>query len=328
MNRSLSPDLIKTAAIFGVVYIHSSSMLGCGSGISEVFTQIFRFGVGSFVLVWAHFFEQSWSKRSKSERKNYLKEKLSHLVQVYLIWSLLYLALTADWATLTPVKVLTTHFMGYGWAGQYFFIILIQLILLYPVLRWVYERKVLRYASYGLLVVLYYVWTYHFTELPGMLTKIGRLPFYFWVPYVFAGIALSRWRGRTISMLIGLLLLLIPLEYDWLSSLNLSHLEYIILSIPVATIALCFSLVTNNISIANERMNAAVHFVGGNTMTVFVANPLIIISYGYFFPRNVFHCSSAIGNFLVPFIAALLVFTLCLVLAKLIARTPLKGIVN
>lgn len=328
MSRSLSPDVVKAAAIFGVVFIHSSTMLGCGSSVSEVFTQLFRFGVGSFILIWAYFFERAWSKRSKPERKKYLQEKLFHLIQVYLIWSVLYFLLTADWATLTPVGVLTRHFMGYGWAGQYFFIILIQLMLLYPLLRWIYDRQLFRYVALGLLAMVYYLWSYHFAELPGFLTKIGRLPFFFWVPYLFAGVALSRWRGRKLSFLFGGLLLLIPLEYLWLDRLNLPHLEYIIVSIPVATIALGFAFLTNKINFKNERVTAATHFVGSNTMTVFVANPLFIITYGYFFPRNLFHCSSIVGNVLIPFIAVFSVLAMCLLLVRIIEKTGLKGIVN
>ncbi len=82
--------------------------------------------------------------------------------------------------------------MGYGWSGQYYSLILFQLLLLYPILRKVYDHKVLRYLVLAFLGVLYLIYVYGFEFVPPLIKKFGRLPFLFWLPYVFAGIALAR----------------------------------------------------------------------------------------------------------------------------------------
>lgn len=54
MFRSISIDILKAAVIYGVVFIHSTGLLGCESAVSNWFQSQFRFGVPCFVVAWAY----------------------------------------------------------------------------------------------------------------------------------------------------------------------------------------------------------------------------------------------------------------------------------
>ncbi|MEO0731852.1 MAG: acyltransferase family protein, partial [Bacteroidota bacterium] len=214
MSRSVAADGLKSLAIFGVVYIHASFLLGCNSEeIRQVFNEFFRFAVPVFVICWAFFFERGWAKRDEAARWGYLREKFLYLFRVYLIWSVFYFFLLVNWDTITPRKVLTTHFMGYGWSGQYYFIILFQLMLLFPLIRWVYNHKVWQKVAIGLMVGFALLYSYRYAVLPPIVTKIGSLPFAYWVTYVFAGIAIARTKDLRLPYWLAASLLLIPFEF-------------------------------------------------------------------------------------------------------------------
>lgn len=58
-NRYFNIDLLKAISIFGVVYIHSCSLLGFDY-LSQIFQPLFRIAVPCFIIIWAYFFEKSF----------------------------------------------------------------------------------------------------------------------------------------------------------------------------------------------------------------------------------------------------------------------------
>jgi len=190
MSRSVSIDIIKAAAIFGVVFIHSAGLLGCESAVSNWFHSLFRFGVPCFVVVWAYFVEKSLMTKDRPRQVQYLWKRFVHLFLVFMLWSMLYFLISVDWAMLTMIKLVTTHFSGFGWAGKYYFIVLFQLLMLFPIIRWIYERKNLTLIVTGVLVVLYFVCAY--LRLPSLIDSLGYRLFIYWIPYVFVGMWLAR----------------------------------------------------------------------------------------------------------------------------------------
>lgn len=217
-NRSFSIDFLKAVVIFGVVFIHGASCLGCGSEFSDFMRKIFRFGVPCFIVIWAYFVEKSLITKDKPQQYKYLKKRFVHLIIVFLFWSLLHFFLTADLQGLTLTKIITMHLSGYGWAGQYFFIILFQLIMLFPLFRMLYVNKVLRYTIYLLSGLLYFIYAYA-GDLPNFVDKLGDRPFVFWIPYVFIGMTLAQGKIVKLSYWWLFLVLLIP-KYFYYESVS------------------------------------------------------------------------------------------------------------
>jgi surface polysaccharide O-acyltransferase-like enzyme len=324
-NRLLSADLLKTISIIGVVFIHGASVFGCASKFSTIIGNSFRFAVPCFIIIWAYFFEKSFVHKNKDQRYSYIKKRFTHLFIVYLCWSLVYFLILADWANLTVTKVITTHFWGFGWAGQYFFIVLFQLTLLYPLLRFCYEKKSLRYGIILLTVILFVIYGYHLSIVPDIIKKLGNNPFWFWIVYVFAGIALARNTVKVPKILL-LLVFAIPIEFYTLDVFHLKHSEYIIPSVLLVSIVLCAVALSSSIKV-NNKLIPFIDILGRNTMTIFVSNSLIIIILNKLFPDCWIDCS-IFAKILFPFVSTLVIVSICLIVSKLIKLIKLNGVIN
>ena len=294
MSRSISIDILKAASIFGVVFIHSSNLLGCESAVSEMFQSLFRFAVPCFVVIWAYFVEKSLIVKNRQQQVQYLTRRFMHLFVVFMLWSTLYFLISVNWATLTPVKLITTYFSGFGWAGQYYFIILFQLLVLFPLTRWIYKRQNLTIIVVAVLVVLYFVCAY--VRLPSLIDSLGYRVFIYWIPYVFVGIWLARTQtsGRVLNstdksenkksmpakrLFVSkwwlLTIFFIPAE-SWLmkcgglfNDLN----EYVRPAVLFVSVVISVFAIQNNIIQHNPIV-----FIGSRTMTIFVTNSLVIYS--------------------------------------------------
>jgi len=327
MNRSISADLIKCFSIFGVAFIHGSFILGCKSEIHTHLENLFRFCVPCFILIWAFYFEKSYAKKDKVERINYIKTRLKHLFIVYIIWSLLYFIYLAKWESLTPVKIITTHFAGRGWSGQYFFLILFQLLLLFPLLRWVYNNKLLRYAFIVIIGALYIVLGYYFKTLPSGISKLSNLPFLYWIPYVFTGIALSREQIKKLPAIAALAVFLMPVEAYILTLKGVDYIDYITPLTLICSILTCSYFLQSSIKIKNSFISKTVNYIGQNTMTIFVTNPIIILLLPLVIPTGIFGCST-LAKIVLPFLSTIIIGAIGLAMAEIIKKVKLNGILN
>jgi surface polysaccharide O-acyltransferase-like enzyme len=186
-RRAVMPDLLKSLAIFGVVYIHSGALAGQTAPISYT-KALFRFGVPVFILIWAYFQERSYL--GGRSWQSVVPQKFLALMIPFAVWSLMYFLLAADFSALTPASAVTRHWLGYGWAGQFFFIILFQLIVVFPLVRRI------RLEAWSL-VVLFLAFAALFVGVnalswPDWFIKLGFRPFLYWLPYAFLGIYLAR----------------------------------------------------------------------------------------------------------------------------------------
>lgn len=313
MTRNLSADLLKSIAIFGVVYIHGHSLLGGTYFLSELIENLFRFCVPSFIIMWAYFFEKSYSKRDSKEQKAYLFGRFKHLFGVFLFWSVIYFLITVNWQTVSLKDLITKHFSGYGFAGQYFFIILFQLLLFYPVLQWTYNRKVARFIVLVICIVSYIIRGYFPLLLPEAILKLGDRPFLYWLPYVYVGIALAREQLPKLSIWGVFSLLLIPIEFYWLEIIGTNHSHYITLCVLVSSILTTISVIQSKFSTKHKRIEKLINFTGQNTLTIFVLNPLVIylLEVGQIGTK----VTNSINTYTLPIISCLLVFVFCLILS-------------
>jgi hypothetical protein len=249
-SRLISADLLKTVSIIGVVWIHGAATFGCESDFSKALQNLFRFAVPCFFIMWAFFFEKSYANKSREQRIKYLKRRFIHDFIIYLVWSLCYFFITVDWETLTFSKLFTTHLTGFGWAGQYFLVVLLQLTILFPLIRYCYSVKILRWVIVVITAIVYVVFAYFYNFIPALICKFGVSPFLYWIVYVFAGIALARNEFVKMPKWLCFLVFLIPLEFALIST-N-SNNAYIFPCVFVGAIALCAVVLQTAIKINNK----------------------------------------------------------------------------
>lgn len=321
--RSISADFIKAISIFGVVFIHGSYLLGCVSKISETFLASFRFGVPCFILLWAYFFEKSYAKKDNKERRAYILGRLKHLIIVFCIWSIIYFLILADFSTISISKVFTTHFSGYGWSGQYFFIILFQLLIFYPIIRFVYDKPLLRYGTLAVVLLLYVLSGYFYDRLPGFFQKISYRPFIYWLPYVYTGLYMARTTAtKKLPLISALAVLLIPAEYYFFQRYNISHSDYITPGILIGSTLFCVGIMQNDFNIKSKAAYNAIAYLGSNTMIVFVCNPLLILGFAALFSTGIQDCNIAL-QIVLPFLPVIIITLACLAIGIILKKIKL-----
>ena len=323
MNRSLSADLIKALSMFGVVFIHGSGLLGTKSDFQMYVANIFRFCVPCFIIIWAYFFEKSYCKKASNEQIKYIINKFWQLFTVYTSWSLLYFFVLVDWENLTLRDLVTKHFWGYGWSGQYFFIILFQLLLLYPIIRWIYSNKIILHISIIIISILYIIYGYFDYLISGLISKLGDTPFILWMPYVFLGIALTRQKTRRFNILWIFILLLIPLESSYF---GFERSAYINPSVLIASIILCLTILPKSIKV-NYIFDKIISLIGKNTMIIFVTNPIVILFLNPIIPNDIFS-NTIFWKATLPFISTSIIISISLILDWIIEKVKLNGILK
>ncbi|WP_420828436.1 acyltransferase family protein [Maribacter zhoushanensis] len=330
MPRNINGDLLKSISIFGVVYIHAYSLIDKTS-ILIFIRDAYRFAVPCFIILWAYFLEKHFL-RKENDKKKYLTTRFIHLLRVFLIWSLLYFLLSVNWSTLTFKNLFSQYFSGYGWSGQYFFIILFQLIIIYPLLRKIYHIKILRFLFIILTFILYTYFEFYFYMLPEMIVKLGYRPFYFWIIYVFIGISLARNPSKKISTIFLFSPIILGLELFYLGKYNFEHFDYITLGTLIFSSLFCAFFTQKKPLNYTEKINKLISFIGQNTLIIFVSNPLVIILL-----NNIIEHTGLINtevqthtwiNILLSLVIVTIVFIATLLIIKVLKKTRLIKILG
>lgn len=262
-TRDLHADYLKAAAIVGVVCIHA--------GLP--FEDVYRFGVPVFIGLWAYYLEKALARRAPDTHLAYLGQRLVELGVAYIAWTLLYVQKFYDgrWDATPLHTVVGGWFGGYGWSGQYYFVILFQLTLLFPLLRrWVADAPTLPVIAAG--VALNVAAGYWLFE-NRWISAVGDRLFIYWIPYVAMGIALARGelsRRPGLGVVAVLLLLAAPIE----GRLFAEHSAYLALTVTLASLLLLMSAVAADRAPLRPPglLGRTVAFVGRNTFAIYVAN--------------------------------------------------------
>ena len=123
-KRLIGIDFLKSISIFGVVFIHSRN----DNIISEITSELFRVAVPLFIVFFSYFLEKNLSSVStKKEYNDILKQKFFLLFLPYAFFTIFYFFILNDLSLIKPRELITGYWSGYGWSGQYFFIILLVL---------------------------------------------------------------------------------------------------------------------------------------------------------------------------------------------------------
>jgi surface polysaccharide O-acyltransferase-like enzyme len=276
ISRNLSTDLLKSISIFGVVLIHCLSFFESESYFNLYLSSLFRFCVPCFIVLWAFYFEISYIKIHSTEIKKFVIYRFINFFRIFFIWSFFYFFIQFEGQINSIKKIVTTFFLGYGWSGQYFFIIIFQLILLYPIIRFIYYNKKYRDFTIFLLVLVYFIYGYFAKYLPQVLLVIGNRFFIYWIPYVFLGIYLSKRNLIKIPLSFSFCICLIPCEVFFLKYLNIKYDVYITIIIFLSSSLLCLSILKNNHFNKNTLFTRLITYLGSNTLIIFIANPIVI----------------------------------------------------
>lgn len=325
MNRDFAPDFIKAISSIGVVYIHGAFLFGTFSIFQTYLEYLFKFAVPCFLIIWAYFFEKSYSKKSKKERIKYVLGKFKHLFIVYILWGTIYFFITVDWNNITSLKIITKHFLGYGWSGQYFLLILLQLFILFPLVRIAYNYKILKLFILIFTLILYVVWSYFNYNLPTIFTKLGDKLFIFWIPYLFLAISLARNELKKINLFYSLLVFLIPIEFFIINNLCFGFASRITLSVFLVAHLLSVAIFKNNLNFIPEPMKKIITLIAKNSFVIYLTNPLIIIILEFVIPKNIFP-DNFIFQFILPLFSTLLIMFICIKLSSLMKKMNLEGI--
>ena len=318
MERNLNLDFIKTISIFGVVYIHTCNFF-ISSKILIIFSELFRIAVPCFIIIWSYFTCKNYYGKSVEEFKRVQQSKFFYFLRVYAIWSLIYFLITVDWDIITLKDLLTKHLAGYGWSGQYFFIILFQLIIIYPLILRSYNDKFWSSIILISIFAAYILWGYFYELIPDFFYKLGVRPFLFWIPYMMLGMDLyKKNRFQELPKIFILSPLLIALEFLILKNSGIEHNPY--LTIGVLTSSCLFFLAIRKVNLYNtpKWLKKIIVFIGSNTLTIFVSNPIMILILKWFHNNVDNHSVVLYYPFLATIILTILVLAMTMLFAKAI----------
>lgn len=271
-------DIAKSISIFGVVFIHSG-----GGDISFYF----RFCVPIFISI-SFFLTKSTENKggdAKFVLTDFYKKRLPRLMYPYLFWSLLY----AVGQYYLGIKDSVDFSPIFGWQGQYFFVILIQLTLLYPLARLIKIRLNFLICIGIATLLLFIPFSYLNLDSPGPIS--GQAPFYYWLFYMFLGMQaaaspsekffgdFSKINQRARLVIFFALPIFIYLENKILLFFNIEAYPYLRISVLMVS-ALMFEIGrTFQFSLQTPKLfKSIVSLLSKWSLGIFCLNPIIIQS--------------------------------------------------
>jgi len=282
IRRSVSADVLKAISIFAVVFIHVALSIPNPPAYIYWLILSLRFCVPIFIILWAYFLEKSIEK--STDKYAYFISRFLRLLAPFIFWSMVYFFLSADLEKITIAKIFTKHWFGRGWAGQYYFIILFQLIPLFMAIRYL-STYIVNFYNIMLLfsIVFYIIISYSPLFTNNTVAKISDVLFIYWLPYVFIGVIYARPDKLSylpVSLFTGLMaLVLIPVESVLFRPEITTGSPYLAPSVFVASVLFLKSILNKfvKIKISSKLLDNIISLLACNTLSIFCLNPLMII---------------------------------------------------
>lgn len=324
-KRLIGIDFLKSISIFGVVFIHSRN----DNIISEITSELFRVAVPLFIVFFSYFLEKNLSSVStKKEYNDILKQKFFLLFLPYAFFTILYFFILNDLSLIKPRELITGYWSGYGWSGQYFFIVLFQLILVFPLLQKIVNVKLIYIITISLF--LYLIMSYIFWNL-SFVSKLSDRIFIYWLPYAILGILLYRnidLFKNIANKLILFTIFLIPTEFFIFNYFNIVHSSYVLVSVLVSSSLIAIYFIVNENIIKKylpDYLKKLSIYISNKTLGIFVLNPLFIFLlkpfYHYIQVENIFIDS------IIIFLFSIIIFILCILTIEILSKTFLKKVI-
>lgn len=328
--RDSNVEVVRGFAIYGVVYIHGAYLWLSPGCHPIVPADVFRCSVPIFVILSAFF-------TRPTARWKGVVARVRRIILPFVVWSTFYFVLHHGVVSgPSLLKIVTRDFLGYGWAGQYFFLILLQAAVVVPILA---GRSTNMTAILGLFAICA-IGTFVLGKIhsPSMAQKIAddRL-ILFWIPHLSLGISLSRRWNRRLNPLLnagaGALLLLISLALLWktgsvLESVNARAWTPYQNPIVLGVTAPLFVSLSSLCQHLPERAARPIASVGRYSLGIFCINPAIIelCSHSHF--RHAFASIRTTNSIVQPFVSVTLVVLMCYAVSLAIDRAGLSGLVR
>jgi len=327
-NRLASPDILKVAAIIGVVLIHGSFVFPYTITQFELSVpqlsigiEAFRFCVPVFILLFGYFQEKSIIKKGNSS----VLPRLLKLFIPFLFWSMVYFLITADFKTSGISGLITKHWLGYGWSGQYYFIIIFQLLLVFPIVRWAMNKFNINLYVVLALSLLFYIWISYsnWMNIP-IVEKISHRAFIYWIPYLVIGIIYAKNITVKIPVIVGILsIILIPLELRFLHPQNNSL--YLLPSTFLASFLLTTSILQTKITYEgiSRFTGNSIQYIASTTLGIFCLNPLVILGLENLVKISGFHLDFIGSSIIATILSTSLILGICLALIFILKKLKL-----
>lgn len=331
-KRLVSADILKVLSIIAVVCIHGSGLISFfPSAIDFSQEQIglaensLRFCVPVFIFFWAYFMEKSILKRGTG----IIPSRFYRLLIPFAFWSLIYCVIKADIRHTNLVTLFLKHWTGYGWSGQYYFVILFQFIVLFPLWRRI-SIKLMRFtpAIYLISLLFFILIAYSGWSQIRLVVRINDRIFIYWWPYVILGIIHAHkniFKFYIPPFLKWMSVILIPLEVYWFNPATVS--PYALPSVFITSLLL-ISVMESKLTYQALQpwMASLIQRIANYTLGIYCLNPLIILILIPYFNRV---CLQFPGSsVIIPLLSTSLVFSLCLVVITLLKKVKLGFLVS
>ena len=262
-----------------MIFIHSAYLSGVQSSAHRATAAIGHLAVPYFLALFCFFLERGLL----AHRPDSYSGRLTRLIIPFIVWSAIYFGVSKNFPSMLghPLKLITTYGSGYGWAGQYFFVLLFQLIVLFPWLRLMASNRLGQTLILAFTLLTYIAFAYYPGHWPVIVEKIGIRPIIYWLPYALLDITLARGKSRMPrSPWLLLVLLLVPLDALSIDTANPGLSAYLRPSVLVVTLVTLPVLMSLGTSLSGGAGRLLARF-GSHSMALFVLNPIIIIVFDH-----------------------------------------------
>lgn len=331
-DRLAAPDLLKVFSILAVVFIHGSelipfspSALDFSRSQIDLAANALRFCVPVFIFLWAYFMEKSIIKRGTG----IIIGRFYKLLIPFAFWSLVYCIIKADIKQMSLPTIFIKYWTGYGWSGQYYFVILFQFIVMFPLWRWISGKLTNLTPVIYILSLLFFI----FIAYSGWseIKVIGRISdriFIYWWPYVILGIVHARKNIFTFYIPAPLKIasiILIPLEIYNMQPNTIS--PYALPSVFIASMLL-ISLMESKLSYPQLPCSLAkpIGTLANYTLGIYCLNPLVILIVNHYFSFSALQFPGA--SIFIPLLSTLLIFGICTLVIIFLKRVKLGFLVS
>lgn len=334
-QRAFGADLLKVVSIIAVLFIHSAILIPFSPSRFDlkdpntwiqVATHLLRVCVPVFVFLFSYFLEKSILKRgTKSIRRRFIK-----LFVPFICWSTIYFLIIADFKNLSITAAITKYWSGYGWAGQYYFVILFQIMALFVFVRKI-SSLLINHVSmvYLFSIIMFLIASYSKIFDISIIEKIGERGIIYWLPYAILGIIhahkdIFRYPSKYFFFL---LIIFMPIEVFYL---HLGTLRpYLTTTVFLSSMLLITWLIdVKSLTIKNSWISNCINYIANNTLGIFCINPLIVITADPIMKSLNLHLQFPGCTIITPIISTLFVLVICLIIIKLLKILKLGFLVS
>lgn len=218
-KRDESFDALRGVAIIAVVAIHASgSIFNSGNvsfdnmnlNMSILYRQALNFAVPSFLFISGYWISNK-TVDSLEGYKQFLKQRLKHVVIPYIFWSLVILSIGAVITQIFDIQKILLKLLTGSATGPYYFIILIvQFYILTPLFQHINKNP------YGFISILFLnVLSLSFSYISRIYLgpffsslSVYAMPFYTWIVFYELGMLYRNFDKYTISKSVAILIVL------------------------------------------------------------------------------------------------------------------------